>query len=384
MNAPAASPAEGARIITRLDAAPALASLWAACDKGSPFHAGQYQDYMREAQSDDREARLVLHEGAGAPFILERKEKSFFIGERRVFSTPLTALSLTTPWLFGPASQETIAEMFDALNEQGDFDWINLGETPIDSALHDFAQAPGAAWITSRGSRKISKRWLIDLPSAFDDYLQLLSSKTRQSTKRKMRKLEKNYETELLILKDPDDVDAFLKEGEAISRKTYQWHSGQRLNHDEATRDAFRALLEKDRLRFYLLRVDGAPAAFLRGVMFGARFHYETPGFDPAYGKDSIGTVLLMYALRDLIERGDAEVFDFGTGGDETGYKSTYGTRSIDCAFLELGRRASARAKLVAAAQASLNGAKAAADRVLGQGDLRRRVKKLLRRYDKG
>ena len=138
-------------------------------------------------------------------------------------------------------------------------DLIDLGEIPENSALRGALDA--LAWPARklRLGRKDSIRWLIDFPETFDAYLAGLSTSTRQSTRRKMRSLEKEFDLQFETFTLPQDVDRFLAEGEKISRLTYQWNVGQQLNNDAETRARFRDLADQGRLRCYLLSLDGVP-----------------------------------------------------------------------------------------------------------------------------
>jgi Acetyltransferase (GNAT) domain len=84
------------------------------------------------------------------------------------------------------------------------------------------------------------------------------------------------------------------------------------------------------RLRCYIVYASGTPCAYLRGEFIDDTYYYETPGFDPQYSKLSPGLVLLVWAIRDLIEQTSCKNFDFGHGGDTWGYKSKFGNTSYD------------------------------------------------------
>ena len=303
------------------------------------------------------------------------------LGERRLGSLPVRTLDLANPWLLERHSEAEIAAALQALLGAEAADLIALGEIPEDSALRRALGRLSWPCAALALGRKESLRWLIDLPESLDAYFAGLSSSTRQSTRRKMRKLEKDFDVRLEIVTDPGDVARYLEEGEKISRLTYQWNVGQRLLNDADSQRRHRELAEEGRLRCYLLSLDGTVRAFLRGTVEGPVYHYETPGFDPEFGRTSIGTILLIYALRDLIENTSCRIFDFGVGGDETGYKSKFGTRSLRCNSWYVVRLDRPRGLAVWAGQHGTNTAKNLADVLLRNEKLRRAVKQRLRRY---
>ena len=90
--------------------------------------------------------------------------------------------------------------------------------------------------------------------------------------------------------------------------------------HDEASRHA----LARGWLRLFVLRLNGRSVAALYGLMYRNVFHFYQSGFDPAFGKWSVGLVTLGWAIRRAIEEGATE-FDFLHGDEE--YKGHW-TRS--------------------------------------------------------
>ena len=94
-----------------------------------------------------------------------------------------------------------------------------------------------------------------------------------------------------------------------------------------------------------------------------------------------MGSVLLLWTIRDLIDNTDCKVFDFGEGGDEADYKSRFGNVSVRCASLELVRWTRPMSLAVLILQEGLTAAKNAADWLLGENKLRTRLRKAIRKY---
>src|SRR5205814_9563948 len=141
-------------------------------------------------------------------------------------------------------------------------------------------------------------RWLIDLLERFDNYIGSLRSKSRQIIRQSLRKFNAGEGCSFSVISEEHQIDEFLSIGEAISRNTYQWSVGQRLQNDSATRDEYVRLARSGKLRCYLLRIEGKPCAFARGSLVGGIYNYETPGFLTEYAKWSPGTVLLMLVIK--------------------------------------------------------------------------------------
>lgn len=310
---------------------------------------------------------------------IERVSKRFKLGERL-----LGTLRITQAWLIGghaagPINASRLSRGLAAARRCHRFDLLALPEIPVDSGTYRALRSLGAGFAVSSPSRVDQIHWTIDLPTGFDDYLESLSSKTRQSVRYTLRKIAKELDTHIQACHAPDQVEAFLRAGEAISRQTYQWQVGQRLEYDKPTLERYLERARSGTLRAYLMHVDGQPVAFVRGFIEGDRFHYETPGYLAAYSKWSIGTALLMHTIRELIEQGDCRVFDFGGGGDQQGYKSRFGNCSTTVRALDVAAWRSPRGLAFVWAQAALGSAKNLAQRIIGDSDLKRRLKARLR-----
>jgi len=89
--------------------------------------------------------------------------------------------------------------------------------------------------------------------------------------------------------------------------------------------ESARALARRGWARLYMLYVEGAPRAALYGFERGGRFYFYQTGSDPAWGKRSVGTVVLGAAMEDAFARGLAE-FDFLRGAHA--YKHLYASSS--------------------------------------------------------
>ena len=86
-----------------------------------------------------------------------------------------------------------------------------------------------------------------------------------------------------------------------------------------------RALLDRDHLRLFTLKLDGETQACLYCFAFGDRLCYYQGGFEPTLAKLSLGTVLTAHALQSALGEHRA-VFDF-LRGDEP-YKAKWTGKS--------------------------------------------------------
>jgi hypothetical protein len=316
-----------------------------------------------------------------ACFVFRDGIKSFSVGERRLFGLPVKWCELVGANVLGQCSGDLLKSFMEALNRQTRFDILSLGEVVLGDGLEVATRSLGWKFRISRPARKDSLRWLTRLPESFDEYLGSMSTKSRGNLRREIRKLESELKPTLVTVTRPDQVEDFLRDGERVSRLTYQWNIGQRLVDDEATRRTYKSHAQLGRLRTHIVYADGRPIAFSRGRIVDGTFNYDTPGHDPAFAKYSPGTVLLAWVMRDLIENTKCRLFDFGTGGDDVGYKARFGNLSLPSRTIYVSRRMDLYSTLLTALDAGLTLVKNLGSKLLGQSSLRDRVKRAIRKY---
>lgn len=91
--------------------------------------------------------------------------------------------------------------------------------------------------------------------------------------------------------------------------------------------------LQRGWLRLFVLWVDGRPAASLYGFRYHRRFYFFQSGFDPSYGKHSVGLVTMGLAIKSAIEEG-AEEYDLLNGDEE--YKFHWAAEARQLGRLEV------------------------------------------------
>jgi CelD/BcsL family acetyltransferase involved in cellulose biosynthesis len=382
--------AADAQVLARIEVVRDLATLrgleadWERLRKPEQRYFPDFDDACEALQGQGTEFCLFAVRRAGAVetlalFVCAQARKPFKIGERLLFTMRVCEVSLLGSSVLGRIDAKLLGEMLAIVARTFSPDLVRLGEISLDSDLHVALAGGVAGFIASSPDRKPPIRWLIRLPESFESYLSGLSAKRRQTVKRNIRKLESEPGFSFEVINEAHQIERFLAVGESISRRTYQWHVGDRLCDDEATRAHYRRLAARGQMRCYLMHLHGRPCAFLRGQLSGGVYHYETPGYDPSFAKLSPGLVLLLLAINDLIENTLCTTFDFGTGGDAAGYKSKFGNASFVCANLELVPWRNPYGVLLVAAQRLLTTAKNALSALVGDGELRRRLKKAIR-----
>jgi hypothetical protein len=188
--------------------------------------------------------------------------------------------------------------------------------------------------------RQRYRRFYAQLDRGFDHWLAALSSKSRSTLKRKVRKLadRSGGALDLRCYRTPAEADEFYRHARAVSALTYQerlLRSG--LPEGEAALSGMRTLAERDAMRGWILFVDGRPIAYLYAPAAGATLIYAHLGYDPDFADLSPGTVLQYEAMRELMEDRRFRLFDFTEG--EGQHKRLFSTGEVECVDLLLLRR---------------------------------------------
>ena len=150
-------------------------------------------------------------------------------------------------------------------------------------------------------------------------YAGKFSSKSRQTHRRKLRRIEDEGLVGMRLAVLPDDVQSALEESFRLHDLRWQ---GRRDGSDYSAergrafqREAYRALAADGIARVLLLELDGRAIAFNCYLVLAGRGYSHRLGFDPAYGRFSPGLLSTLH----MCERAAAEGLTLVEllGGDE-------------------------------------------------------------------
>ncbi|WP_031394306.1 GNAT family N-acetyltransferase [Sphingomonas sp. STIS6.2] len=221
-------------------------------------------------------------------------------------------------------------------------------------------------------------RYHADLRIGEAAWLAMLSGSARSGLKRKTKRLAALSGGALDIrgYSTPAEIAVFHPLARAVSATTYQERLlGSGLPDGEAALQGFKALAAADRVRAWLLFVEGRPIAYLCCTAQGGTLRYDHVGHDPADNALSPGAVLQVEAMRQLFD--DRFVwFDFTEG--EGQHKRQFATAGTACVDLLLLRPTLANRATVAALGA-FDGAAGWAKRALSHPRLTRMMRGIRR-----
>jgi len=157
-----------------------------------------------------------------------------------------------------------------------------------------------------------------------------MSPKTRSTLTRKVKAFEKftGGPIEWRVFKAAHEMPEFHELAREVARKTYQerlFDAG--LPDNAAFAEQMVELASRDAVRAFILFHDRKPIAYLYTPAPDGFLVYDYLGYDPAYSKQSPGTVLQVLAFQQLHAEGRFQMYYWGFGYTQT--KEIFSTGSV-------------------------------------------------------
>lgn len=176
-------------------------------------------------------------------------------------------------------------------------------------------------------------RHYIDMSQTFESYKQKFGGKTLSTIRRKIKKYSEHCGGNLRWERftRPDELERYWALAREVSSKTYQERLlDAGLPNNPSYLSNAKELAEKDSLRAFLLFDGDKPVSYLYCPVERGVVQYAYLGYDPAYLRFSVGTVLQWLALESLFNERRFRYFDFTEGESE--HKRLFGTNHLRCA----------------------------------------------------
>lgn len=262
-------------------------------------------------------AFIVIHGKAVrgfAPFILQQHPLRCYVGEFKLLQFKLRCLRFLGRPVF-PDEHLVYEQMFTLIEGLPALDGIFVEGLPTESFLSHYLESEsiGRRFIR-HGGKNVSQHCIAAIPGSYEEYARKFSSKTRSTLGRRIRKLEKaGGKLVLERATDEADVERFVENAVAVSKKTYQWHLlGLGLRNADLLKRELKFLARRGWARCYLLWCGETPTAFMLCYQDHASCYYIDVGFDSDWSDYSPGTVLQIMVLQDLFTYRTPAAFDFG------------------------------------------------------------------------
>jgi CelD/BcsL family acetyltransferase involved in cellulose biosynthesis len=220
--------------------------------------------------------------------------------------------------LFDPvARQDAMGPLVEALCElckKYSFAWMPL------LSLQFADQVLQPATKSGKGRhflRKRTERFLVELDKFknFEDFMQMVfGPKTRQSLRRKARRLAEKGEVRLQSLETPEDISPWITKAMQLEKVSWKGEEGVGI-FKRATHRAFYHLLMENlaargRLRLSILTVNDEMVAYEIGILGTDNYCMHGTAFDPAMASFSPGRLLMLHVLEKCIGE-KRRIYDF-------------------------------------------------------------------------
>jgi CelD/BcsL family acetyltransferase involved in cellulose biosynthesis len=214
---------------------------------------------------------------------------------------------------------ECVRNILGYLNDVKDWDWIELKEIPesVNYSKQLFADSSLRLEVKERVCNQCP---YISLPKTFENLKKSFGRNLRQNLNRNLRKIRENHSVDL---KRFDEAGFSVKEAMNLFVKLHEmkWKSeGQPGAFAEETfrnfhTDVAELFARNGWLGIYFLMVDGEPVATQYTFEYIQKMYYYLAGFLPKYKNFSVGNLLIMFLLRQCIEKGFTE-YDMMRGNE--------------------------------------------------------------------
>jgi len=211
------------------------------------------------------------------------------------------------------------------LASRGEWDYIDLADTTSDSHISTAFRAEIEAGGLKTELSPSSTCPFISLPESPEAYLATLGPKVRKHLRYYERALEKLGSVEFVTAERRIEIEQAFDALLRLHRARFQQRGASSAFVDPRVtgfhRAAVSSLSDTDAAKIHLLKLRGEPIAAVYVLSAGTRTFFYQSGMNPAYGRYSIGSLLIRFAIEQAIRNGCSE-FDF-LRGDES-YKSQW------------------------------------------------------------
>jgi CelD/BcsL family acetyltransferase involved in cellulose biosynthesis len=195
---------------------------------------------------------------------------------------------------------------------------------------------------TAETVKPMSKCSYFDLPETFDLFMKTLKCEWRRYMKRGLERLEKDFEVDFVDLSDPSSIKKGMNILFDLHQKRWQDKGQSGEFAQQAVRefhlDIAKTFSSKKWLGLYVLKLSGKPVAGAYGFEYDSTHWGYLTGLDPEYLEYGVGNLLVIYLVKQLIER-NFKKLDMMRGGEDykNHWRATY-TSNQQAILIRKGR----------------------------------------------
>jgi CelD/BcsL family acetyltransferase involved in cellulose biosynthesis len=266
---------------------------------------------------------LVRQNGAlhcVAPFVIQKSRYPLQLSVFELTSFATRVLSLVGSNLVyanDANPMECCSLVFGAL-PGAEFDLGLLRDVSVGSPLWAYCAR------TSNGTSRMSFRrperitdmaFRLELGGSFQEYLSQLGRKTRETLKRRTKRLQADHSAKLVKITSAEEISAFLDNVNTVFGDSWQARTfGAVQRNTAAEKCRLEYIAGRGWLRSYLLTSDLGPLAFQYGYRYGDAYYACDFAYSLQCSELGPGAVLMYLMLEDLYREERPRVVDLGVG----------------------------------------------------------------------
>lgn len=167
----------------------------------------------------------------------------------------------------------------------------------------------------------------LELPSTWEEYLDMLTPKQRREVRRRLRRLYEAGDIDYRTFEDTESVQAVMDVFLRLFRDSKKEKAAFMTPRMESFfRSIAEAMAEAGLLRFGILELDALPVAAVMCFDHNNKVYLYHSGYDTQYRSLSVGLLSKALSIKDSIQRGRRQ-YDFLKGAEA--YKYRLGGREI-------------------------------------------------------
>lgn len=275
---------------------------------------------------------IVLFRNARPEAILvglrERRKLSYKLGWLTICEVEINVLEFVSGALRGSASEENCAafvrQVMRSLDE-GNADMALWKDLDVQSSLCRYALRWPNFALRDHFPCIDGHWWITNLHhDSLNAFFMTRNRSQRSRLRHKHSNVLKHFAgtTRIRCFRSVAELELAIQDIEEIASKAKRRLFGLGFFDTPQSREQMLATAQRDWLRIYILYLDGKPAAFWKGTLYGGCMQGDHVGYDEAWSKFSPGIFLFLNMIEDLCKEG-VNTVDLGFG--DTQFKKYLG-----------------------------------------------------------
>jgi hypothetical protein len=237
--------------------------------------------------------------------------------------------------------KDVVASISQLLLRNDDWDRLWLTRIRANSVTLPLLQS---AFGSTMISTECSKAYSTDVAQDWEIFKKSLSKSARFNLGYYTRRFYKLHDCSFSLSETREEVESSMT---ALVKLHQKWWTSKGYpgsfslpSFEVFIREVVHTALRDGQLKLWTLKADGEIVSVLLGFEDNGIMHYFQKGMDPAYLKDSLGTVMLNLCMKDCFDEKRINIFDFMSGDDEYKLKyTTHITPTMELCFTRPGIR---------------------------------------------